>query len=201
MDESFKNKWPNILILGKTWLSKSSPQVTLPGYRKYENRRIHKKGGGVSIYVIDKILSREWPDLQIADPIFEHCIAEIKLKERKLLVGSLYRAPNTNQLGFLKDYKDLVQKLKSTNSEVILGMDHNLDFLKSHLHKNTQNFINHNLDSDLFPVITHPTHITHSTAMLIDCCDMGQNDTIGKIELNPSNVLSSEKTNCKNEIQ
>ena len=33
------------------------------------------------------------------------------------------------------------------------------------------------------------------------CCDMGQNDTICKIELIPSNVLSCEKTNCKNDIQ
>ena len=33
------------------------------------------------------------------------------------------------------------------------------------------------------------------------CCDMGQNDTIGKIELNPSFVLSSVETNCKNDIQ
>ena len=29
---------------------------------------------------------------------------------------------------------------------------------------------------------------------------MGQNDTIGKIELNPSFVLSSDNTNCKNDI-
>ena len=36
---------------------------------------------------------------------------------------------------------------------------------------------------------------------LIHCCDMGQNDTIGKIELNPSFVLSSDNTNCKNDIQ
>ena len=35
----------------------------------------------------------------------------------------------------------------------------------------------------------------------IHCCDMGQNDTIGKIELNPSIVLSSDNTNCKNDIQ
>ena len=35
----------------------------------------------------------------------------------------------------------------------------------------------------------------------IGCCDMGQNDTIGKIELNPSIVLSSDNTNCKNDIQ
>ena len=33
------------------------------------------------------------------------------------------------------------------------------------------------------------------------CCDMGQNDTIGKIELSPLIVLSSEKTNCKNDFQ
>ena len=33
------------------------------------------------------------------------------------------------------------------------------------------------------------------------CCDMSQNDTIGKIELNPSFVLSSNNTNCKNDIQ
>ena len=52
-----------------------------------------QKMWGVSIYVIDKILSRERPDLQIVDATFEHCIAEIKLEERKLLVGSLYRVP------------------------------------------------------------------------------------------------------------
>ena len=33
------------------------------------------------------------------------------------------------------------------------------------------------------------------------CCNMGQNDTVGKIELKPSIVLSSDNTNCKNDIQ
>ena len=33
------------------------------------------------------------------------------------------------------------------------------------------------------------------------CCDMSQNDTIGKIELNPSFILSSDNTNYKNDIQ
>ena len=32
------------------------------------------------------------------------------------------------------------------------------------------------------------------------CCDMGQNDTIGKIELIPSSVLSENNTNYKNDI-
>ena len=33
------------------------------------------------------------------------------------------------------------------------------------------------------------------------CCDMGQNDTIGKIELKSCFVLSSDNTNCMNDIQ
>ena len=30
---------------------------------------------------------------------------------------------------------------------------------------------------------------------------MGQNDTVGKIELIPLSVLSTDNTNCKNDIQ
>ena len=168
LNKSFSNKRPDILILCETWLSKSSPNVSIPGYYKYKSRRMHKKGGGVSIYVIDNLQSRERPDLKISEAMFEHCIVEIKLKERKLLVGSLYRVPNTNQVGFLNDYKEVVHKLKNTNSSMILGMDHNLNFLKSHLHENTRKFINYNLDNDLFPVITRLTRITHNTATLID---------------------------------
>ena len=35
----------------------------------------------------------------------------------------------------------------------------------------------------------------------LNCCDIDQSDTIGKIELIPSFVLSSNDTNCKNDIQ
>ena len=44
-------------------------------------------------------------------------------------------------------------------------------------------------------------HHTREHPQSDPCCDMGQNDTIGKIELNPSFVLSSDNTNCKNDIQ
>ena len=45
------------------------------------------------------------------------------------------------------------------------------------------------------------TMVTAHILVFGKCCDMGQNDTIGKIELNPSFVLSSDETNCKNDIQ
>ena len=43
--------------------------------------------------------------------------------------------------------------------------------------------------------------LVSDTGASYECCDMGQDDTIGKIELNPSFVLSSDNTNCKNDIQ
>ena len=46
-----------------------------------------------------------------------------------------------------------------------------------------------------------PFNIQQCTFNYEVCCDMSQNDTIGKIELNPSFVLSSDNTNCKNDIQ
>ena len=140
----------------------------MPSYHKFECRCTHKKDGGVCIYVKNHFLCKEPPDLHLPDAAFEHCIAEIRLKDRKLLIGSLYRVPNSNQQLFLKDYKELIYKLKSSKCDIILGMDHNLDFLKSHIRENTQCFINYNLENDLFPVITHPTRITHSSATLID---------------------------------
>ena len=145
LNDSFKNKLPDILLLCETWQSKNSPHITMPGYNKFKHRQTHKKGGRVCIYVKDHILCRDCPDLHLPDVAFEHCIVEIKLKEKKILIGSLYRVPNSNQQQFLKDYKEFVSKLKTTNCEIVLGMDHNLDFLKSHIHENTLLF--HQLQS------------------------------------------------------
>ena len=51
--------------------------------------------------------------------------------------------------------------------------------------------------SRISDVLFPPGHVEYQG----NCCDMGQNDTIGKIELNPSFVLSSDETNYKDDIQ
>ena len=57
---------------------------------------------------------------------------------------------------------------RDKHKEIILGMDHNLNLLKTQIHKNTQEFMDINFDNNLFPCITRPTRITKSTATLID---------------------------------
>ena len=49
-----------------------------------------------------------------------------------------------------------------------MGMDHNLDLLTYGPYKQTQLFFEDLLDKNILPTITHPTHITQSTATLIN---------------------------------
>ena len=87
---------------------------------------------------------------------------------KSIIVGSLYRPPNSKEGIIVNELTELSNKIKSEKKELILGMDHNLDLLKSAEHKMTQNFLDSLLDQDIPPTITRPTRITHSTATLID---------------------------------
>ena len=70
----------------------------------------------------------------------------------------------------MDEYNNLLSKLykESKSKRLILGMDHNLDFLKHSTHKRTQDSIELNLDNNLIPSITRLTRITKSSATLID---------------------------------
>ena len=57
---------------------------------------------------------------------------------------------------------------KLKNHEIIIGLDHNLDLLKAHLHTHTNTFLEKNLELDLVPCISKPTRVTRKTATLID---------------------------------
>ena len=63
---------------------------------------------------------------------------------------------------------EITEKARSENKEIILGMDHNMDLIKSVEHKPTQHFVDSLVERDMLPTITHPTRITHTTATLID---------------------------------
>ena len=134
-----------------------------------EGNAIQKKEGGVGFLLRNELIAQKRDDLCIVSENFEHCIIELKGRKRNIILVSLYRPPNTSVKAFLSDYKQLVQNLNNVkNCDVIIGTDHNLDFLKSSWHLDTQNFIELNLDSNLLPCITRPTRITKSSATLID---------------------------------
>ena len=76
--------------------------------------------------------------------ILENHFIEINCSKHNIILGSLYRLPNTSENEFLismKSFLDNYSKIDKNRKEIILGMDHNLDLLKHSTHVPTQKFM------------------------------------------------------------
>ena len=108
--------------------------------------------------------------LNLPQPVYESLLVLLELiNGDKIVVGSIYRPPNTDALLYNTEYGNMLCSLKKQNAKsIILGMDHNMDLLHCDKHQKTEDFVQINLDHLMFPTITRPTRITKSTATLID---------------------------------
>ena len=170
LSENIGSITPDVVLLCETWLNNHNiNKVVIPNYKLIGNVRNGKIGGGTGILMHKSLKCREHKDLEIKSLTFEHTVVELKTESSNLLLVSGYRPPNSNTKEFLKDYKLAIktwQKLKHHN--LVIGIDHNLDFLKSEKHPQTQTFLEFNLESDMLPTITRPTRVTRTSATLID---------------------------------
>ena len=159
----------DVLMLCETWLTKHTPSFSVPGYNIIRNDRLRRRGGGVSVLVSKRLKTKDRPELTISSPKPECCGIEIIKKTNPIIVISAYRLPNTNPVEFITRLTSTIHTIKKDkNASLIVGLDHNLDFLKSSTHAPTHKFIDEMLDLGMFPTITRPTRITHQTATLID---------------------------------
>ena len=152
----------------ETWQSKTSPVPKLEGYSYIHKYRKHKLGGGVGIFVNKKLKYKERSDLYMVECSFEHCIIEVKLKHENLMVCSGYIVPNTNHAIFLSDYEKFLNKVNVEKNKLIVGIDHNLDLLKHRTHAPTKKFVEMLETFHQLPSITRPTHITKTSATLLE---------------------------------
>ena len=160
----------DIAILVETWLTKESEnRFLIPGYTYVGATRKHKKGGGVGFLIKEHLNYTERPDLKLNHEFIENCFIELKTGKSSIVLGAIYRPPNTNEKSFLEFYVKCCESLKQHKvKQFVLGMDHNLDLIKHHIHTNTQAFLEVLLEHNHFPCITRPTRITTNSATLID---------------------------------
>ena len=177
LTESIKRKQIDVLLLAETWLTPNNKQnIKIAGYKFHGINRPHRKGGGTGILISDQLRFKLRNDLETKSDVMENSVVELETKHRNIILCSMYRPPNTNEVEFLKQYNDFTQKLiTEKKKDCIIGLDHNLDLLKAEKHKSTQHFIEITLDNKLIPFITKPTRITRSTATLIDNILLSEN--------------------------
>ena len=164
------NGMTDVVLLCETWLNKETEAlVSFDNYKFYSNPRKSRIGGGVAILINKSLGSRPRPDLHVESIHLEHIVVELKTDRDNILLVSGYRPLNANYNVFIKEYIALLKKLnKLRQHKIILGIDHKLDLLKAHLHKQTNQSLEKNLELDLVPSISMPTRITRKTATLID---------------------------------
>ena len=168
-----KNSTVDVVLLCETFLSKKTEKlVNIPHYRLYANHRSKHKGGGTAILVRDGILHKRCKDIEtMMEKESESTDVEMTAKGGKhIILGSIYKSPNICENTLKNHLTDVLNKIKSEkgNKELVIGMDHNMNLLKSHEHRKTQQFLDLMLEHNLVPTITRPTRITNSTATLID---------------------------------
>ena len=159
----------DIVILCETWLTKESEKrLHFPGYSYYGRFRKNKKGGGVGFLIKEGLHYKPKQDLDKFDDYVEATFIEIAINDGHAILGSLYRPPNSNPKRFLEYYDELCGLIKSKYKHLIIGLDHNLNLLNHHNHRDTQKFLESMMENDHYPCITRPTRITHHSATLID---------------------------------
>ena len=134
------------------------------------NSRTESKGGGTAILLQNGIIYKRRKDIEVfKEKCVESTIIEIIAKDgKKIIVGSMYRPPNTDPIDFRNAINMILSNSLKEKKEIILGMDHNLDLLRSRIHRQTQLFLNDLLEKNIYPTITRPTCICQNAATLID---------------------------------
>ena len=146
IDNFLYNDTPDVLLLCETWLTPFSPTLKIPGYETFQRNRTCKKGGGVAILLADKYRCKTL-DIKFISLEFESIFIKLELRNGECIcLGSIYRPPNTDPRKFIEEYCVVISQLKKECQNVVIGLDHNMDFLKSNKHESTQDFINQNLE-------------------------------------------------------
>ena len=146
--------------------------VNIPRYDIISNHQKDFKGGGTAIVIKKGIPYKRHQDLDVMiEKLVESTFIEITTKGGiPVIIGSMYKPPNTDAADFLQPLCGIIGKSRTHKKkpEIIIGMDHNLDLLKSDSHKGTQAFLKLMLQNQLYPSVTRPSRITNTSATLID---------------------------------
>ena len=148
--------------------------VNVPGYTHVGNYRPTKKGGGVSILLNNNTSFKRHKDLDIFEEgLTESVFIEMMAKNgKRLVVGSMYKPPNSDPSTFSTHLKQIVANAKNTKDktqpELIIGMDYNMDLLKGLTHHPSYSFMDKTAEANLLPTITCPSRITTHSATLMD---------------------------------
>lgn len=161
---------PSIIAVSETWASTDSDNFIIPGYCGIQKARKNKTGGGVAIFLENKIgLNYKLrPDLiidEISDSLFIQITND---KMKNIIIGVIYKPPDEDVQKFNENLEKCLKIITKERRPCFLMGDFNINLLKQNIHSPTKHFIDTLLTHGFFPLINKPTRITTDSITLID---------------------------------
>ena len=176
---------PNILTITETHLHEKRSQGytqtelenILPGYKFFHRDRSEKKGGGVGVFVEERLAGNAEiirDNIFYKEEVFESILLKIpafpfRSAKKNLLILTVYRQPGNEHIHTFFDILEAwLDTYDKRSNEIVITGDLNLDLLKYQSHEKTTQYLDLMLSHTLSPMITKPTRIKHTSATLID---------------------------------
>ena len=159
----------DVIGLSETWLNDTEvDNFNHAGYVAENACRTHKTGGGVSLLLKNSLHYRKRIDLSVMNANIECLFVEISRsdnvknsnKHSKVLVGVIYRPPNTPIDDFIDDLSNILHVIKQESKLCYLMGDININLLNTDTHPRTAHFLETMYSYSFTPLITKPTRVT-----------------------------------------
>ena len=163
----------SILGISESWLREDDKSYyNLDNYKSEHKCRPFRGGGGVSLFIKDSIEYTVREDICVHNKSIESLFIEIKKdvvsKSQDVIVGIIYRPPDTDITAFNEYLHSILLKTKAEKKLLYLLGDYNINLLNADTHNATQDFTELMYSYSLLPNITKPTRVTKTSATLID---------------------------------
>ena len=165
----------DVICLTETWLDQrtSDDILALNEYSLYRRDRAGDAYGGICVFAKKELYSRRRNDLEMADV---ECIwLEIHNRNRKVLIGTFYRPPNSTPATLTSIENSIGLAFDTDIENILITGDFNLDMLKQTSKRKVNDICQ---QFNLKQLINEPTHYTESSSSIIDLFLTTKKDTI-----------------------
>lgn len=155
------------IAITETWFDDHTEidYFNILNYNFFHKARQKKRGGGVALYVNSKYQSDIIEEKTFTiENVCEAITVEVIINNKKIVLTSIYRAPNTDVDTFSHKLKQLLER--DERIWYIMG-DFNID-LKNMDSTHTENILNTMHSYSFRPLINIPTRICKQSATIID---------------------------------
>ena len=161
----------SILAITELWTTAENENaINIPGYSKIIKSRVGSRGGGVGLFLDTnlEINAKVRDDLSCSDDnIMESLFVQIsqnRLAVKDIIVGVIYRPPNTSVTKFSDSLTQILDKINKEDRPCYMLGDYNVDLINSQ----SESLLNVLFPNGFYPRINRPTRITNTSATLID---------------------------------